>query len=101
MLRVIGALEGISFVLLIFVAMPLKYAWEMPTPVRALGMAHGVLFLAYLALVARAARVRGWDRLAIAHAVGAALVPFATLTLDGWLRDEERAAEARASAPDA
>lgn len=40
--------EGISFLLLLFVAMPLKYIWEMPVFVKVTGMAHGVLFIAYI-----------------------------------------------------
>ena len=89
MLRVIAAVEGLSYVLLVFVAMPLKYGWEMPQPVRILGMAHGALFLAYLVAVARAARAGRWDWLAIAHALSASVVPFGTLSLDEALRDRE------------
>jgi integral membrane protein len=90
MLRVIAGLEGLSYVLLVFVAMPLKYGWDTPQPVRLVGMIHGVLFLAYLGAVARAARDRRWDGLAIAHALAASVVPFGTVTLDATLRDEER-----------
>ena len=41
--------EGISFLVLLFVAMPLKYIWDDPSWVRIVGMAHGVLFVAYIA----------------------------------------------------
>jgi integral membrane protein len=92
MLRVVAAIEGLSYVLLLFVAMPLKYAWAMPQPVRVLGMLHGVLFIAYLAAVVRAARARKWDGLSIAHALAASVVPFGTVTLDASLREEEREA---------
>lgn len=46
--RWISILEAISFLLLLFIAMPLKYVWEMPEYVRIIGMAHGILFILYL-----------------------------------------------------
>lgn len=46
--KIISTLEAISFLLLLFVAMPLKYIWEMPEMVRMVGMAHGILFVLYL-----------------------------------------------------
>ena len=53
-LRVIGLLEGISFLVLLGVAMPLKYVWDEPQAVRGVGMAHGVLFLAYVTAAVQA-----------------------------------------------
>lgn len=41
-------LEGSSFLLLLFIAMPLKYIWELPQMVQMVGMAHGILFVAYI-----------------------------------------------------
>ena len=41
-------LEGTSFLLLLFIAMPLKYIWHWPQMVEVVGMAHGVLFVAYI-----------------------------------------------------
>ncbi|MFN2260873.1 MAG: DUF3817 domain-containing protein [Psychroflexus sp.] len=46
--RWISTLEAISFLLLLFIAMPLKYIWDMPEYVRIVGMAHGILFILYL-----------------------------------------------------
>ena len=46
-LRVVGWVEGLSFVTLVFFAMPLKYVWGEPEAVRIVGMAHGVLWLAF------------------------------------------------------
>lgn len=50
--KTIATLEGISFLLLLGVAMPLKYVWEKPLMVEYLGMAHGVLFVGYVIAVA-------------------------------------------------
>ena len=89
-LRVIAGIEGLSYVLLVFVGMPLKYAWSIPQPSRMLGMAHGILFVLYVIAVVRAARAQKWERLTIAQALAASVVPFATITLDASLREEER-----------
>lgn len=46
--KIISTLEAISFLLLLGIAMPLKYIWEMPQGVQIVGMAHGILFILYL-----------------------------------------------------
>ena len=46
--RIISTLEAISFLVLLCIAMPLKYIWDMPEMVRFVGMAHGILFIAYI-----------------------------------------------------
>ena len=45
-----GALEAISYLLLFFVAMPLKYLWQMPIFVRWVGLFHGIFFILFCAL---------------------------------------------------
>ena len=47
-LRFIGLLEGISFLVLLGIAMPLKYYMNKPETVKIVGMAHGVLFVLYV-----------------------------------------------------
>ncbi len=46
--RVVSFLEAVSFLVLLFVAMPLKYMYDLPKYVSVVGMAHGILFVAYL-----------------------------------------------------
>ena len=46
--RFIAQLEGLSYILLIFVAVPVKYSLGNPTYVKLLGMPHGILFVAYI-----------------------------------------------------
>lgn len=46
--RIISTLEAISFLVLLGIAMPLKYMWDMPQMVQIVGMAHGVLFVLYV-----------------------------------------------------
>jgi integral membrane protein len=47
-LRIIGFLEGVSLLLLLFVAMPLKYYFHNPQATKAMGMVHGALFLLFV-----------------------------------------------------
>jgi integral membrane protein len=78
--------EGISTLLLFFVAMPLKYLAGMPMAVTVVGSIHGVLFLALVSmLVAAVRRVPISKRLAAAGIV-AAVVPFGPFVVDRWLR---------------
>ena len=46
--KTISVLEAISFLLLLGVAMPLKYIWGQPQFVQVVGMLHGLLFIAYI-----------------------------------------------------
>ena len=56
-LRLVAFSEGLSFVVLLFVAMPLKYIWGLKLAVRIVGSVHGALFLIFLvALVSRSGR---------------------------------------------
>jgi integral membrane protein len=89
--RYVAYIEGISYVLLLFVAMPLKYFAGLPLAVRIVGMAHGVLFIAYVVTLALAASQVGWSVRKSALAFLASLVPFATFPLERRLRAEEAA----------
>jgi integral membrane protein len=80
--RLSGLLEGISFILLLAIAMPLKYWAGMPEYVRYIGMAHGVLFIWYIISVVL---VRDQYRLSNRHtavALLASLLPFGTFYAD-------------------
>ena len=48
----IGKVEGYSYLLLLFIAMPLKYLFHTPEYVRPIGSIHGVLFVAFMLLLA-------------------------------------------------
>lgn len=81
-LRVVAFLEGVSFLLLLGIAMPLKYVWGMPEYVRAVGMAHGVLFMAFLGLVAVVGASDDWSPRKYALAFVASVLPFGTFWAD-------------------
>lgn len=89
--RQVAWIEGLSFVLLLFVAMPLKYFAGFPIAVRVVGMLHGLLFIAYIVTLLLAASRAGWTAKKTALAFLASLVPFATFPLERRLRAEEAA----------
>jgi integral membrane protein len=90
-LRVVGSIEGISYLLLLFIAMPLKYLAGMPLAVKYVGWIHGVLFMAYVAAMLLAAGDREWGIWKIARAFVAAVVPFGTFYTDREWREEDEA----------
>jgi len=68
--------EGISALLLFFVAMPLKYGFGMPEGGRVIGMAHGLLFVAFGMLLLSYATAARWSLLRMAIAVVVVSLPF-------------------------
>lgn len=81
-LRLVGLLEGISFVVLLGIAMPLKYLADQPLAVRYVGMAHGILFLLYLLALVPVALDFRWRWKTIALAVLASLLPCGPFVFD-------------------
>ncbi len=80
-LRRLALAEGTSLLVLIGVAMPLKYAAGLPAAVRVAGMAHGLLFVLYVVAVLEALGTRRLSGRAAALAVAAAMVPGGTFAL--------------------
>ncbi len=89
-LRVIGWWEGVSFLVLLLVAMPLKYVWDMPLAVRVVGMAHGVLFMLYVLAAIQAALEYDWPWKKTALVLIASVLPAGPFIVDAKiLRDGE------------
>lgn len=88
LLRTAGIAEGVSFLVLLFVAMPLKYFFHQPLAVTVVGWIHGVLFVSFLSLA--------WDVKTdlnkplkwLLTALGAALIPAGTFFFDRTLKKE-------------
>ena len=74
--RKLGYVEAISLLVLLFIAMPLKYQFGMPAAVSVVGMIHGVLFTVYVLLGLAIRSELGWSYLKLAFAVIIASVPF-------------------------
>lgn len=84
--RIIAILEGISFLVLLGIAMPLKYWAGSPGMVQVVGAAHGALFVAYLALLAIVSFIYKWSFLRAIGGVLAAFLPFGTFVFDWRIR---------------
>ena len=89
-LRYAGIIEGISFLILLLIAMPLKYIFHQPQFVLVFGWIHGALFVLYAFFVIRAWIVRKW-RFKKAFKVGiAAVIPLGTFYIDKELKKEQQ-----------
>jgi integral membrane protein len=86
-LRLLAFLEGISFIVLLGIAMPLKYYYDKPEAVKIIGMAHGVLFVLYtINLLIIHLKLR-WSYGRTIGAFVAAFIPFGTFYADKkWFR---------------
>ncbi|MFN8360028.1 MAG: DUF3817 domain-containing protein [Candidatus Kapaibacterium sp.] len=81
-LRVLAFVEGVSFLVLLFVTMPLKYAFEMPLPNKIFGLIHGLLFVLYVYTVFQITFEQKWKFKQIFLALLASIVPFGTFWAD-------------------
>jgi integral membrane protein len=88
-LRFVGIAEGISFLVLLLIAMPLKYYFGFPVAVKVVGWAHGLLFILYIAAVFLAIRAMQWGIFGVLVALVASLVPLGTFVLDKSLRKRQ------------
>ncbi len=84
--RLIGFIEGISYLVLLFIAMPMKYIYENPVPVKIVGMTHGVLFIIFIILLLAAAQKHSWSFKFNSLLFIASLVPFGTFFTDKKLK---------------
>lgn len=89
LLRKIGFLEGLSFIVLLGIAMPLKWIWGMPMAVKIVGMAHGVLFVAYCAVLLYATIKVRWPMTFAAKLFIAAFLPFGPFLMDRRMKAYE------------
>jgi integral membrane protein len=87
--RMIALAEGISFLTLLFIAMPMKYFMGVPEAVRVVGSMHGVLFVLYVGLLARIHFTQRWSFIFSLYALIASVIPFGTFMLDKQLRKKE------------
>ena len=85
----IGFAEGLSFLALLFIAMPLKYMADMPTPVRIVGMLHGVLFVMYAFALLHATITYQWKMKKALIAFLLSFLPFGTFFLERILKSKD------------
>ena len=80
--RYISVLEGVSLLVLLGIAMPLKYIFELPMMVKIVGMFHGVLFVAYVLFALLFTKRAKWTLLELTWIVLLSVIPFGTFYAD-------------------
>jgi integral membrane protein len=80
--RVISFLEGISYLLLLFIAVPIKYSQGDASYVKMLGMPHGILFMGYIVLAIIIQKQMQWNLKTIGIVILASVIPFGTFYVD-------------------
>lgn len=89
--RIVSFAEGVSYILLVFLAMPLKYMAGEPLMVRIFGSIHGFLVILFVLMMLHAARSCGWRLPRVLFALGSSLVPFGAFVLERSLKKEQEA----------
>ena len=87
--RIIGIAEGISFLVLLLIAMPLKYLFNFPEAVKVLGWAHGALFVAFIYFAFEVMGSLKKNLFWFLKAFAAAFIPLGTFIFDSELKKEE------------
>ncbi len=81
--RLVAFLEGVSFIILVFIGMPLKYSLENPAVVKSFGPVHGALFLLFIFMAFRLSFEEDWSfKKTTWKVMLASLIPFGTFVLD-------------------
>ncbi|WP_458121568.1 DUF3817 domain-containing protein [Paenibacillus sp. Z6-24] len=89
LLRIVGNVEALSYLLLVLVAMPLKYWAGQPLMVTYVGMIHGVLFVSYAAVIALTLMIRKLTFKQAILAMIASMLPFGPFIFDRYLKRQE------------
>ncbi|WP_223701544.1 DUF3817 domain-containing protein [Sutcliffiella deserti] len=84
--RIMGLLEGGSLLVLLFIAMPMKYWLDIPEAVSVVGALHGFLFVVYLFFIAYMTYKIRWSLIWPASAVIVAFIPFGNIILDSYIK---------------
>lgn len=80
--RVVSFLEGTSYLLLLFIAVPIKYWMNDPQYVKLLGMPHGLLFVGYIVLAFLLRSELNWNIKTFVAVLLASILPFGTFYVD-------------------
>jgi len=90
--RIVALLEGVSYILLLFIATPIKYLYEDPQYVKILGMPHGILFMAYVVIAVLISSDMKWPTRTFWIVLLASIIPFGTFYIEKkYLNKSKRA----------
>jgi integral membrane protein len=81
-LRLLAFIEGVSFLVLLFITMPLKYVFNHPEPNKTFGLVHGLLFILYVLAVIQVKIEHNWNLRKTLLALLASVIPFGTFWAD-------------------
>lgn len=84
--RLISAIEGISYLILVFIAMPLKYFAENPYAVKVVGMTHGILFIIFVISLLEAKTKEKWDLNYSFKLLVLSLIPFGAIAIENSVK---------------
>jgi len=85
----INTIEGYSYIILVFIAMPMKYLMDIPIAVKVVGMIHGVLFIIFLYLGVKAWISTKWSLYQTIIFFIASLLPFGTFVTKNKIKSYE------------
>jgi integral membrane protein len=86
----ISLIEGLSFLILLFIAMPLKYMFDTPLAVTYVGWVHGLLFIIYIYTVFPTASKLKWNFSRTFFALLASILPFGPFIFDRNLQKNQK-----------
>ena len=80
--RLISFIEGISFLILVFIAMPLKYFAGIPLAVKIVGMSHGILFILFIIALIMAYKKYSWNNSLTFKLFVYSIIPFGFILIE-------------------
>lgn len=87
--RLVSAIEGLSYLILVFIAMPIKYLGDNPIYVKIFGMAHGVLFILFMVVFFQAKIKDNWNNKLALEIFVLSLIPFGAILIEKKIKARE------------
>ena len=85
--RIISYIEGLSYLILLFIAMPIKYLLENPYPVKVIGMTHGVLFILFMIFLIESLRKYSWEHKFSLRLFVYSIIPFGSFLIEKKVKE--------------
>ncbi|WP_375723442.1 DUF3817 domain-containing protein [Arcobacter sp. KX21116] len=80
--RIISYIEGLSYLTLLFIAMPIKYIAENPYPVKIIGMTHGILFILFMIFLFESLKKYSWENRFSTKLFIYSIIPFGSFIIE-------------------
>lgn len=84
--KIVSLLEGISYILLLFIAVPIKYLQHNEAYVKMLGMPHGMLFVGYIIIAYLLKDHFKWDNKTFLKVCALSIVPLGTFFVNRFMK---------------